>query len=257
MKLILHRSFVRRFHLYGLVVAALLTGGATLPAVETADGEAVKPPVPTKRVMPVHPIELQKKLINGQALGECLVTETGIVKEVKVVTASEPEFGLAAEEALWQWEFKPGEVAGLPVSMRLQVPFDFKITVEMLIESALKRKVFLEIKDLVIPASELPAWPRAMQILLPKYPESLKGSGKYGKAVVSFVINKEGKVLNPTIVKSTYPEFNLPALATAARLEFPPQVMANGEHIYVSMIVQFDFKADSDKPAAKEKPRKK
>jgi TonB family protein len=213
--------------------------------------------VPTKRVKPIHPPELLKKMVNGQALVECLVTETGAVKEVKTVSASEPEFGLAAEDALWQWEFRPGEQDGRPVASRLQVPFEFKLSLEQIINMGLKRQVYREIKDLIVPAKELPAWPSPLRYLLPRYPDSLKGSGKYGKAVVSLVIDKDGKVLNPTIVKSTYPEFILPALATAARMEFPPQVMANGVHIYVSMDVQYDFKPDSDQSVFKQKEKPK
>jgi TonB family protein len=260
MKPILRRSYARRTRLLGLALVALLTG-AGLPATETAasapETAKVKSPVPTKRVRPVHPVELQKKFTNGQALVECVVTETGAVQEVKTVSASLPAFGRAAEDALRQWEFRPGELAGKPVPVRLQVPFEFKLTVEQILETALGRTLFVEINDVIIAARELPAWPRPVQFLLPRYPETLKGSGKYGKAVISIVINKEGKVINPKIVKATYPEFMLPALVTAARLEFPPQVMANNEHIHVSMDIQFDFKPDSDKPKTKEEPKKK
>jgi TonB family protein len=254
------RSYARCLCLPALALALLLTGNSILPAAEkeavAPETARVKPPVPTKRVTPVHPAELQKKLVNGQATVECVVTETGEIKEVKTLSASQPEFGKAAEEALRQWEFRPGEQAGKPVSVRLQVPFEFRLTGEQMLEAALGRQIFVEIHDTIIAAKELPAWPRPLQFLLPRYPESLKGSGKYGKAVVSVVINKEGKVMNPTIVKATYPEFMLPALVTAARLEFPPQVMANGVHIFVSMEIQFDFKADADRPVPKEKPKK-
>ena len=255
MKLTPPQSRVRHPRLPGLVLAVLLASGAVLFAAETPGGSKVKAPVVTKRVMPVHPLELQKQMKNGEALVECVVSETGSLQEIKVLSATLPEFGQAAVEALKQWEFQPGEVDGHPTLVRLQIPFDFRLTMEQVIETALRRTVFQEIKDLIVPAKELPSWPRPVQFLLPKYPESLKGSGKYGKAVVSIVINKEGKVMNPSIVKTTYPEFILPALATAARLEFPPQVMANNVHIYVSMDIQFDFKSDDDKPVIKGKAK--
>lgn len=241
----------------GLVVAALLAGGTNL-LVAQQPGEAPvnKSPVPIKRVMPVHPKELQKKFLQGHAVVECVVTEKGTVEDVKTVSATQPEFGKAAEDAVRQWEFRPAERDGHPVAVRLQIPFEFTLTAEQIIETMLERKVFQEIKDIIVPAREMPSWPRPVQYLLPRYPETLKGSGKYGKAVVTIIINKEGKVMNPKIVKATYPEFMLPALVTAARLEFPPQVMANNEHIHVSMDIQFDFKPDSDKPKGKETPKK-
>lgn len=238
-----------------LALAALLAVGAPLPAQEPAAEAILKNPVSTKRVAPVHPLELAKNMVNGRAVVECLITDTGAVRDVKVLSASRPEFGQAAEEAVRQWEFQPGVKGGQPVAVRLQIPFEFTLSAEQVIEAAMGRPVFREINDLIIPAREMPSWPRPLEFLLPRYPESLKGSGKYGKAVVSIVINKEGKVMNPKIVKATYPEFMLPALAAAARLEFPPQVMANNEHVNVSMDIQFDYKADSDKPKPKEKEK--
>jgi TonB family protein len=237
--------------------ALLLLAGAALPAAETAVKPVIKPPAPIHRVSPVHPLELKNKFIAGQAVVSCLITEAGAVEEVKVVSATMPEFGQAAEEALRQWTFQPGEKDGQPVAIRITVPFDFALTNDWIIETLMQRPVFQEIHEDIISAQELPAYPRPLNYLLPRYPESLRGSGKYGKAVVSIVINKEGRVMNPKIVKSTYPEFVLPALAAAAKLEFPPQVMANREHIYVSMNVQFDFKAEKEKPLAKGKPVKK
>jgi len=242
--------------LSALVLVSLLALGAPLAAQEAAAETKPRPPTPTKRIVPVYPAELQKNFINGRALLECQVTETGEVGEIKIVSATHPEFGVAAEEALRQWEFRPGERGGRPATMRLQIPFDFTLTTEQIIEMAMKRPVFQEIKDVTVSAREMPSWPRPLQYLLPRYPESLKGSGKYGKAVVSIVINKDGKVMNPKIVKATYPEFELPALVTAARLEFPPQVMANNERIYVSMDIQFDFKPDMSKPKEPAKPKK-
>lgn len=248
----------RRLPLAGLVLAALLWAEPALTAAEPAveiPAAKVQAPVIVKQVAPTHPPELKKKMRNGRAVIECVITATGELQDVKVASASEPEFGQAAEAAIRQWEFRPGEKAGQPVAVRLQIPFDFRLTPEQIIEAAVDRPVFVDITDVVIPARELPSWPRPNTFLLPRYPESLKGSGKYGKAVVSVIINKEGRVLNPTLVKASYPEFVLPALVTAAKLEFPPQVMANSERIHVSMDIQFDFKADAEKPKAK--PKKK
>lgn len=252
------RPLLHRLGLPGLVLAVLLLAEPALTAAEPAAHAAapkVQSPIVVKQVAPVHPPEMQKKFRNGQAVIECVITDTGAVQDVKVVSASEPEFGQAAADAVQQWEFRPGEKAGQPVVVRLQIPFDFRLTQEQVIEAAVDRPVFVEITDVVIPAREMPSWPTPKNFLVPRYPESLKGSGKYGKAVVSITINKEGKVVNPKLVKATYPEFVLPSLVTAANLQFPPQIMANNERIHVSMDIQFDFKADAAKP--KEKPDKK
>jgi TonB family protein len=250
------RRFIPAALLPGWGFACLLALGTALPAAETPAGSGLKPPSPLVRVPPVHPVELKRKFVSGSAVVECLVTEAGTVDDIKVISATQREFGEAAEEALRHWMFRPAERDGRPVALRINIPFDFTLPNDWIIENLLQREVFQEVHEDVIDAKELPSWPRPLQFILPKYPESLKGSGKYGKAVVSITINKEGKVMNPKIKKATYPEFVLPALIAASRLEFPPQIMANNVRIYVSMDLQFDFKAEpKDQP--KDKPKEK
>jgi len=248
----------------GLLVTAFLAGGSLIAASEpeappSAKGRNRIPPAATRTVSPVHPPELMKRLVTGEALVSCLVGETGAVIEAKVESATHPEFGEAAVAAARQWEFTPGTIDGKPAPMRVRIPFDFALSIDQQFRLIFGRPVFQEVTGPVISAQELAAWPVPAQALMPRYPKELEGTGKYGKAVVSIVIDKEGLVINPRIVKATYPEFEMPALLTAARLRFPPQVMANREHIYVSLDLQFDFKpprkSEVEKPADKTSAR--
>lgn len=214
-------------------------------------------PVAVRTVMPVHPPELRQKLVNGEVVLECLIDTEGRATEVQVISATHPGFSAAAEEALVQWEFKPAEINGRPAPMRIRVPFEFRLSTEQVLTEIAGRPIFEEVKETVIPAMQLPAWPRPLQFYVPRYPPELEGSGKYGKAVVNITINQEGKVINPRLVKATYPEFALPALLTALQLQFPPQVMANGEKIHVNLDLQFDFKAPAKDGKAAEAKKKK
>lgn len=240
-------------------VTATLAGGLLFPAAlfaasETDHAERAKPgsrsaPVPIRKVVPVHPEDLLKKLINGEAEVDCLVTAEGKVTDTSVISATQPQFGAAAAEAARQWEFKPGERDGSPAAMHVRIPFVFEISTDQALEVLAGHPLHEDIKETIVPAAQLPAWPSPRKILMPRYPASLRGSGKYGKAVVSIVINKEGKVIEPRIVKYTYPEFIWPALVTAASLEFTP-IRADKTPIYVSMELQYDFKAEAAKPKA-------
>ncbi len=233
----------------------LAAGAGPGPAQETA--AARQSPVAVRTVMPVHPPEMVRKLTNGEVVLECLVDTEGRAEEIQVISESHPEFGAAAREALQEWEFKPGEVNGRPEPMRIRVPFEFRLSTEQVITTIAGRPVYEEVKETVIPAMQLPAWPRPLQFYMPRYPPELEGSGKYGKAVINITINKEGKVINPRLVKATYPEFALPALLTALQLEFPPQVMANGETIFVNLDLQFDFKQSAKDAKAADAKKKK
>lgn len=234
----------------------------TMPAPDATKRGRTVAPVAVRRVTPVHPPALRQELVNGEVLLECVVDKEGEVRDVKVINESHPGFAAAAEEALRQWEFQPGTVDGQLAPVRIRVPFEFRLSHQEVLETLTGRPLFEEVKETVIPAAQLPSWPRPKQFYVPRYPPSLAGTGKYGKAVVNITIDKEGKVINPRIVKATYPEFIMPALATAAQLEFPPQVMANNEKVYVNMDIQWDFKVpDGDKAPksagpAKEKEKK-
>lgn len=235
-----------------LAVAGLAAGACALPlpADETSaptpsapPGLRSHPPRALHTVAPVHPAELRQKLIGGGCVVECLVATDGRVVDTKVLSATDPAFGQAAIEAVRQWEFQPGERDGQPVAMKVQVPFEFTFTSEEILNTVAGYDVFIEPHGTVIPAQELPAWPQPIHIYLPPYPKQLQGTGKHGKAVVSIVVDQQGNVINPKIVKSTYPEFNLPALATAVRLKYEPQTVGNKhtEKICVSMDIEFDF----------------
>jgi TonB family protein len=233
----------------GLAVLLLLS--AAVPAsAEEAAARRREAPVAVRRVSPLHPPELVKELVNGSVVLECLVDENGEASSVTVVSESHPGFAAAAEEALQQWEFKPGTIDGVPKAMRVKVPFEFRLAPDQVLGVIAGRPVYAEIADTIIPAHQMPAWPTPMQFYVPRYPAELAGTGKYGKAVVNITIDTEGKVMNPRLVKATYPEFIIPSLVTALKLQFPPQVMADGKKVHVNMDIQFDFKVPSgDKPA--------
>lgn len=238
-------------------LALLAAAAGLLPGLAPAATSARQAPVALRTVMPVHPPELRQKLVNGEVVLECLVDTEGRASEVKVISESHPGFAAAAEEALLQWEFRPAENNGQPVPMRIRVPFEFRLSTEQMLTVIAGRPIYEEVRETVIPAMQLPAWPRPLQFYVPRYPPELEGSGKYGKAVVNITINQEGKVINPRLVKATYPEFALPALLTALQLQFPPQVMANGDKIYVNLDLQFDFKAPAKDSKAAEAKKKK
>ena len=239
-----------------LAAGLLLAGAALAFEADPAKADTRTTPVAIRTISPEHPAELRRKLINGEAEIECLITEQGLVADARVVSATRPEFGESAMTALKQWEFQPARRNDTPVAMRVRIPFSFQMTTGQMLEVLAGRPLYEQISDTIIPAQQLPAWPSPRQIILPRYPPDLKGSGKYGKTVVSFVINKEGKVINPKIVKYTYPEFVWPSLAAAVSLEFKPQ-MAGKAPIYVSMEMQFDFAAEGAKPKVAEPQVKK
>lgn len=74
--------------------------------------------------LPVWPEGLPKSKTKGQAVITCVVGKNGQPQEVKVKSASAPEFGEAAVAALAQWWFVPKVVNGEPVVSAAELPFE-------------------------------------------------------------------------------------------------------------------------------------
>lgn len=232
-----------------LGVPPLAPGQDATPAAPAADKLEVpsRAPQPLTMVSPAHPKPLAEKKLGGDVEIECLVGEDGRPSELRVLSASHPELGDAAMAALRQWTFKPGLRNGKPAAWRVRIPFNFPVPSDDPLETFAGRRLHIDIEDTVVPAEQLPNWPMPKKFYVPRYPKALQGSGKRGMAVIGIVINKEGKVINPKVVKVTHPEFAQPALAAAVSLEFQPQMLANKERAFVSMNIQFDFKDESGK----------
>lgn len=74
------------------------------------------------------------------------------------------------------------------------------------------------IKDVLRYAEKMPQFPGGEKALVEyiaqnlRYPSSAKESGKQGRVLCSFIISKEGKVLEPYIVRSVHPELDAEAI---------------------------------------------
>lgn len=90
-------------------------------------GGDVKAPVLINRVEPIYPEEARKARIMGIVIVEAMVSEDGVVKNVKVIKPL--PFGLdqAAVDAVKQWTFKPATLDGKPVAVLFNLTVNFKL----------------------------------------------------------------------------------------------------------------------------------
>jgi TonB family protein len=90
------------------------------------DPAKVEPkPDPHNQVSPVFPVNLRGRIAHGAATIELLVDEHGVVRVPRVVSATDPEFGYAAAQAVVYWRFDPPTVNGRAVVTHVLVPFEF------------------------------------------------------------------------------------------------------------------------------------
>ena len=159
----------------------------------------------------------------------------------EIISASHEGFIAPTLAALEQWRFEPGLKNGEPADFKVSLPFTFKIPLGMQLKRIMGRDVFVEIKETIVPTRDLGKIPTPERWLIPPYPEALIGSGLSGRAIVSFVINKEGLVVNPEVKKSDNDEFALAALLMVCRLRYPVIRGADGEAIFVQASIEYPF----------------
>lgn len=96
--------------------------------------------------------------------------------------------------------------------------------------------------DEIFSLGELDQRPRAIFQQMPRYPNELLRSKRQGTVHVVFLVNKEGRVQNPRVEKSTDPAFDRSALDAVRQWRFEPGTR-NGEKVQFKMRIPITFNA--------------
>jgi len=96
------------------------------PKIYTVSGD-VKAPVVIRRVTPPYPPTAQRMRLNGFVILQCIIDQSGQIRDAHVVKSSFGAFEQPALDAVQQWQFRPGTLNGQPVD----VIFDLKVTFEI------------------------------------------------------------------------------------------------------------------------------
>lgn len=171
---------------------------------------------PNRRAKPKEPIppsEMVWAIVN--------VNERGKAAGVSGVS---PELTPLFEKSLTTWKFAPARSGGQPVAAQVRVPF-----------------------IVVSPSSGMPAGeqtpPRATRQTRPVYPFAQRASGLRGEVLVDFVVDVQGQVTNPFVVRTLNPAFNEPALEAIRQWKFEPGRKGGvpvPTHMQVPIVFQLD-----------------
>jgi len=85
------------------------------------------PPLLVFRTAPVYPFDLKRREITGRVEIGFIVTASGKVEGMMVLSATHREFAEAAMAAIGQWRFKPGMIDGAAVNTRMRQPMAFTL----------------------------------------------------------------------------------------------------------------------------------
>ncbi len=205
------------------------------------DGEII-PPTAIYKIDPTHPAELYGRGVEGEAIIIASVDMFGTVVEPIVDRATHEEFGLAAMLAASEWIFEPATKNGVPMAVRVKIPFSFKIAFEHKLNVEMGREVFKEVEVPVTPSFELDQAP--MPKFIPAfdefYPEDYINTGKSAAVSVEFIVNPNGNVINPRIVSISTPGFEEAALRAVAHIQYQT-IRVEGQPVHVSIMMPIQF----------------
>jgi TonB family protein len=124
--------------------------------------------------------------------------------------------------ALKQWRFAPARKSGQPVATEFRVAFLFYLPMAPVPTKRTPPRI--------IPRSQVQ----------PECPSALRGSGFNGYVLVGFMVDQEGKVRNPVVIRSNNPAFDGPAVEAVLKWRFEPGTV-DGRKVNALMSVPFDF----------------
>ncbi len=193
--------------------------------------------------LPVYPVELARTGKKGAAKVDMVVDESGRVAMVKIVSASNPEFGEALAAAASGFYFEPSYKDGVPVTsvMTYEQKFDRSHIPEDEVDARLL-KTELHQPGLVAEASALDEPLKPVSRRPPAFPKSLPRDVTSGDARIEFLVDEDGRARLPRIASCSQPAFGYAAIQAVAEWLFePPHV--KGRPSVVRVIVPFEFKS--------------
>jgi len=190
------------------------------------------PLIVVKEVDPIYPVEAQFENIEGIVTLKFTVTKKGKVTEPEIIEAVPPGyFEEAAIETIKQYEFKPPTRNGEPVDT----------TVNMQIEFSLKKKDAGYDDSSVTPAVLL-------EMYIAPFPEELRKDHKEGKVVVKYIVTREGRIKNPTVIESIPPGvFDEYALDAVRHYKYQPATK-NGVPVDIVVKSPIEFSSMEERP---------
>lgn len=201
-------------------------------------------PQPLSTADPVWPYERLMQGAGGEALVEFTVETNGGVTELKLRSASQPEFGRAAVAALEMWHFKPAVIEGHTVAVPLLKKVEF-----IAVPVGLAKDVKDEWASLVRAAragsiGEARGLDEKLTPVFrvpPVYPAALLAAGRpKGAAEIEFVIARDGRARLPRIVSASQEEFGWSAATAVAQWVFKAP-RRGGEPAEVKVRIPINF----------------
>jgi TonB family protein len=202
-------------------------------------------PKPRGMVQPVYPYPLLRDDRKGKATVVFVISQTGDVEGLKVIEATEPEFGLALTAAVETFKFEPALKDGHPTQASLKVEQEFNAFASgsLVADQELSLLRYEQKKPAAIVGADqldLPLKPRSRRP--PVFPLALRGETNQGQARIEFLVDEEGHARLPRIAEASDPAFGYAAVQAVSQWLFEPP-KAGGKAVVVRVVMPFTFES--------------
>jgi TonB family protein len=200
-----------------------------IPIIFNPKSAAPGQPNATPRLVAVTPVIVPPAMMrrlegNPAAWGTVSLDAAGVPQRVALDAGAPGKLLPYVEAALKQWKFEPARKGGQAVAADFRVAFLFYPPMAP------------------VPTKETP--PRVKYQAEPDYPSAMRKSGIRGEVLLAFVVDKDGVVRNPVVVRSNNPAFNEPAIEAVLKWKFDPATV-DGRALSTQMSVPIIFMMDN------------
>ena len=190
----------------------------------------------------VYPDAAKADGAQGRVFVQFVVDEEGQVQDATIARSPDPRLGEAALAAVRATEFTPGRTAdGQAVKVRYALPVNFKLPGAQTGANASGRSEAPR-PDVYIVVEEPPELIGGLATLQQAvtYPASAKADGVEGRVMVEFVVDTDGSVANPVVVRSPDDRLSEAALSAVRQARFTPG-RQKGEAVKVRFALPVSF----------------
>jgi TonB family protein len=190
---------------------------------------------PVKTQKPPYPDEAREQKLQGQVVVKVLVSETGDVESVEVVSG-DPILAKSAVEAVKKWTFKPLIKNGKPAKVSSKLTFDFAFS-ENINNEKVPTNLAVTGKRVRIAAGVTSGL--LIHKVLPVYPPEVRRARIQGTVILRAIIDKEGKIANLHVISG--PEELAPAaMGAVQQWRYKPYLLL-GEPVEVDTEIAVNF----------------
>lgn len=217
-------------------------------------GRRNTPPKALKREEPIYPYRLRMAGLTGQVLVNFIIDTNGDVQNPVIESSNNPWFERPALDAILQWKFVPGIVAGRAVNTRARQELSFEMDRAGGTATGLWKVGKRSKNDGLPPEMQWDRPPVPINTSFPVYPlESLQAE-KTGQTKLKFLVGPDGRVASAQLQEATTPEMGRAALAMIDTWVFTPAAKKDGTPCYAALAIEHDFRmrSESDVPVATE-----